>query len=96
MSGDPSSGSGSKASLHPDGTTCREGTRSVPSDWTPCCDVFGGHVDTCEFDVRYEFWPQRDGWFVAIAESAGGGGIEIHWCPHCGKRLSGQYLQRAN
>ncbi len=74
---------------HADGTECKEGTRSVPDGWIPCCEAFAGHVDTCDFDIRYEYWRSRDGWFVAIAESAGGGGIEISYCPHCGTELTG-------
>jgi hypothetical protein len=77
------------SSPHADGTTCLEGTRSVPPDWTPCCDEFPGHVDTCAYDIRYEFWPRRNEWFIAIAETAGGGGIRIGWCPHCGTKLAG-------
>lgn len=69
------------ASLHPDGTAGLEGTRSVPGDWTPCCDSLAGHVETCAYDIRYEFWPGANQWVIAIAESAGGGGIGIGWVP---------------
>jgi hypothetical protein len=77
------------SSPHADGTTCLEGTRSVPESWTPCCETFAAHVDTCAYDIRYEFWPRRSEWFIAIAASAGGGGIQIAWCPHCGTKLTG-------
>ena len=74
--------------VHADGTECLEGTRRVPDAWQPCCEVFAGHVDTCAHDLRYEFWEGTSRWYIATAESAGGGGIEIGWCPHCGQRLS--------
>ena len=75
---------------HADGTECLEGTRSVPDGWTQCCETFGGHVESCAFDIRYEFWPAPyDGWVIVISESAGGGGTMIRWCPHCGTELGG-------
>lgn len=72
---------------HPDGTICKEGTESIPDDFQPCCEIFGGHIKTCEFDLRYEWWPRSEKWVIAIAESAGGGGIDIAYCPHCGASL---------
>jgi hypothetical protein len=36
--------------------------------------------------VRYE-WHASTGWRIAIAEIAGGGGIGIKHCPHCGTGL---------
>ena len=71
--------------LHPDGTTCLEGTTCVPEGFTPCCEIFGGHIDTCAHDLRYECW--ESGWVIRIADAAGGGGISITFCPHCGIEL---------
>jgi hypothetical protein len=72
---------------HTDGTRCKEGTRDVPPDFAPCCDDFAAHLDTCEYDVRYEWWPGQRMWVIAIAEAAGGGGVHMAHCPHCGTRL---------
>ncbi len=72
---------------HADGTPCKAGTRNVPDGFTPCCTIFGGHLDSCEYDVRYEWWPTQRFWVIAIAESAGGGGVWIGHCPHCGTTL---------
>jgi hypothetical protein len=73
--------------LHPDGTACPEGTRRVPRGWSACCAFFEGHTRTCYFDIRYEWWSRNKSWFVIIAPEAGGGGIEISFCPHCGSKL---------
>ena len=72
---------------HSDGTTCNEGTSSVPEGYTPCCGTFEAHTRACEFDIRYEWWAKDSKWVIAIADTAGGGGIEIGYCPHCGMRL---------
>lgn len=72
---------------HADGTPCKEGTSSIPRGFVPCCAEFSGHLTTCDFDVRYEWWPKQRHWVIAIAEVAGGGGIRIAYCPHCGARL---------
>ncbi len=72
---------------HEDGTTCLEGTSSVPAGYSPCCATFGGHVETCVYDLRYEWWPRQRCWVIAVAENAGGGGIMIRYCPHCGHDL---------
>lgn len=72
---------------HSDGTKCLEGTSSIPKNYKPCCETFLGHTVTCSFDVRYEYWKKSKQWVIAIAESAGGGGITIKYCPHCGKKL---------
>ena len=74
--------------LHHDGTVCLEGTRIIPIDFNPCCEVFARHLDTCTFDIRYEYWSKSLEWVIIIAESAGGGGITIKYCPHCGSELS--------
>ena len=76
-------------SKHTDGTECLEGTKLVPTGFVPCCDVLGGHTSSCAFDIRYEWWSKSGRWVIAIAQSAGGGGIEIRFCPHCGAELVG-------
>jgi hypothetical protein len=81
---------------HADGTVCLEGTRSVPRSFAPCCEAFEGHLATCSFDVRYEWWSKARTWVIAIAESAGGGGITISYCPHCGSRLDERKAARAS
>lgn len=73
---------------HSDGTICLEGISSVPAGYVPCCETFVGHTATCAYDVRYEWWAKPRHWVIAIAESAGGGGITISFCPHCGANLS--------
>jgi len=72
---------------HTDGSACKEGTRDLPADFAPCCEIFGAHVATCEYDIRYEWWPEQRFWVIAIAAGAGSGGIWIGHCPHCGQRL---------
>ncbi|HNT78321.1 MAG TPA: hypothetical protein PKH77_25195 [Anaerolineae bacterium] len=72
---------------HPNGTPCLEGTAYVPQDFRPCCDLFAAHTTTCVYDLRYEWWPRSRQWVIALAKAAGGGGIVIHYCPHCGARL---------
>jgi hypothetical protein len=72
----------------------------VPPRFRHCCEVFRAHTTTCELDVRYEWWPKANRWFIAILDSAGGGGIEIGFCPHCGRQLehhgsSNRPLERA-
>ena len=84
--------------LHADGSECREGTARVPAPFAPCCDAFHEHVIACEFDIRYEWWQSQDTWVIVIAESAGGGGVAISYCPHCGTKLggsekSGRYIE---
>ena len=80
---------------HPDGTLCLEGISSLPPDSQPCCEVFAGHTATCAHDLRYEWWRKSRRWVIAIAESAGGGGIMIRYCPHCGTPLVGDQLTQA-
>jgi len=77
-----------RAATHRDGSACPEGTRTIPRAFKPCCPEFGSHTLTCYHDVRYEWWPKQGGWFTVIAPSAGGGGIAISFCPHCGSRLT--------
>jgi len=77
--------------LHSDGTKCKEGTASVPARFVPCCETFANHTTACELDVRYEWWREKRQWVIAIAESAGGGGIRIAHCPHCGSRLGSKH-----
>lgn len=76
-------------SVHSDGTPCKEGTANVPAGFAPCCDMFGSHTSTCDYDVRYEWWSKSRQWVISISESAGGGGIQIFYCPHCGTCLDG-------
>lgn len=71
---------------HADGSVCPEGTKAVPPGWVPCCETFEGHTIACYHDIRYE-WSAQHGWITAIAPDAGGGGIEMGFCPHCGMRL---------
>jgi hypothetical protein len=80
---------------HDDGTVCAEGTRRVPRAFKACCAVFAARVTACHHDIRYEWWARRKGWFIAIAEAAGGGGIAISFCLHCGTRLSPQPRRRS-
>lgn len=74
---------------HSDGSICLEGTRRVPENFKSCCNEFESHTDACTFDIRYEWWGNPQGWFIPIVPSAGGGGIAIGYCPHCGKKLDG-------
>jgi hypothetical protein len=76
-----------KNSRHIDGTPCKEGTRRVPVGFRACCAAFRGHVSTCDYDLRYEWWKIQRFWVITIAESAGGGGVVIRYCPHCGAEL---------
>ena len=80
---------------HPDGTLCLEGTTSLPPDFQPCCAVFAAHTATCAYDLRYEWRPKSRQWVIAIAEAAGGGGIVIAHCPHCGAPLASDLLTQA-
>jgi hypothetical protein len=85
-------------STHADGTSCPEGTYKLPRGFSACCDTFSYHTRACYFDVRYEWWTKYRGWYIVIAEMAGGGGIKIEFCPHCGTSLeklrSNNQLQR--
>lgn len=82
------------STVYPDGTVCLEGTKSVPKSYAPCCKVFHEHTRTCVYDIRYEWWPKSNHWVIAIVESAGGGGITMSYCLHCGARLMPQRQQR--
>jgi hypothetical protein len=72
---------------HIDGTRCKEGTRRVPPRFRACCAAFAGHLATCDYDLRYEWWQRQRFWVITIAEAAGGGGVVIRYCPHCGLEL---------
>ena len=74
--------------LHIDGSSCLEGTCKIPKRYNPCCKCFNDHTKTCEYDIRYEWWSKQKIWVIAIPKSAGGGGIKITFCPHCGKKLN--------
>lgn len=73
--------------LHPDGSQCPEGTKKVPRFFKACCEDFALRTKACYHDIRYEWWTKHKGWFIQIAPSAGGGGIQIKYCPHCGTKL---------
>lgn len=85
--------SASPLPLHADGIPCPEGTQRLPRDGKLCCEAFRARTLACFFDVRYEWWPNHRGWFTLINPSAGGGGIAMNFCPHCGERLPGRLHQ---
>ena len=72
---------------HADGSVCLEGTRKLPLNFSACCKQFETHTVACVHDVRYE-WTAASGWRIAIADFAGGGGLAIRHCPHCGANLA--------
>jgi hypothetical protein len=74
---------------HPDGSPCLEGTKSVPEGYVPCCQDFDYGTTRCAYDVRYEYWKENNEWVIVIVEAAGGGGVLISYCPHCGAPLKG-------
>lgn len=74
---------------HIDGSPCPEGTAQLPRRHRFCCEDFRQRAHACYFDVRYEWWPRQRGWFNVISPDAGGGGIAMAFCPHCGARLQG-------
>jgi hypothetical protein len=79
---------GERPRRHTDGSVCLEGTKSVPEGYAPCCESFDYRTTRCAYDIRFEYWKERDIWVIPIVDSAGGGGIEISYCPHCGAQLS--------
>lgn len=78
-----------KRQLHTDGTVCLEGTRRVPKAFAPCCDQFKYRTTACDSDIRYEWWSKRKIWVTKISDIAGGGGVVMSYCPHCGRKLKG-------
>lgn len=74
---------------HLDGSPCPEGTARAPRRHEFCCDEFQDRTLACYFDVRYEWWSRQRGWFNVISPEAGGGGIAMQYCPHCGTKLGG-------
>jgi hypothetical protein len=72
---------------HSNGSTCLEGTQSVPKGFVACCEIFAEHTKACVEDIRYEWWSRSKQWVIAIVETSGGGGITISFCPHCGQKL---------
>jgi hypothetical protein len=68
---------------------CPEGAQRLPADGAICCNDFRERTLACFFDIRYEYWPAYAGWFVIISPDAGGGGVAINFCPHCGLKLEG-------
>lgn len=84
--------------IHADGSVCPEGIQRIQRGKKLCCEEFEARTLACFFDIRYEWWPSYRGWFTIIQPSAGGGGVAMNFCPHCGKRLpgrkrSGRYLE---
>jgi hypothetical protein len=75
--------------LHTDGTICLEGTQRLPRRFEACCPAFLQRTLACDLDIRYEWWSGQRSWFILISPAAGGGGIAISYCPHCGVRLQG-------
>jgi hypothetical protein len=73
--------------LHADGSICLEGIKRVPRNFKPCCDFFKLHTTSCAYDIRFEWWSKKKIWVIPISDEAGGGGINILFCPHCGKKL---------
>jgi len=49
--------------------------------------MFADHTQSRVYDVRYEWWSKTRAWVVLISDAAGGGGIAISFCPHCGAAL---------
>ncbi len=72
---------------HSDGSPCLEGVQSIPKDFVACCETFTEHTKACAYDIRYEWWSNSEQWIIAISDSAGGGGVTISFCPHCGQKL---------
>jgi hypothetical protein len=76
-----------QSSLHADGTPCLAGTQQVPENFVSCCADFAGHVALCVSDVRYEWYAKQKIWVIAVGAEAGGGGVEMSYCPHCGAKV---------
>lgn len=60
----------------------------MPNDFSACCEAFEAQTNSCYYDIRYEWDSEGNEWCIAIPESAGGGGILISYCPHCGACLN--------
>ena len=75
---------------HIDGSPCPEGEQRLAPDGALCCAAFEARTRACYFDIRYEYWVSQGGWFIIIQPDAGGGGVAINNCPHCGARLAGE------
>ena len=73
---------------HSSGETCPEESRKVPERFKVCCPIFDGHTRSCYYDIRYEYVFKAKFWGIVIPPEAGGGHIEISYCPHCGSRLA--------
>lgn len=73
---------------HLDGSPCYEGVQRCPSTGGPCCETFEDHTVACVYDIRYEWWEDKGFWVIPIPFLAGGGGIKISYCPHCGTDLT--------
>jgi ribA/ribD-fused uncharacterized protein len=71
---------------HTDGAPCKEGKQRVSPGYQPCCVIFDQRTLSCEADVRYEYWEGTNtGWKILCHD---GSGIEMGFCPHCGKNLN--------
>lgn len=77
-------------STHLDGSLCPEGTAQLPANRVLCCREFEARTTACYYDVRYEWQRRRRNWVIAIPPDAGGGGVAITHCPHCGAKLAGR------
>lgn len=78
---------------HIDGSPCPEGEQRLPAAGALCCAAFTARTYACYFDIRYEYWASQQNWFIVIQPDAGGGGIAISHCPHCGTKLQGDGLE---
>jgi hypothetical protein len=72
---------------HSEGAVCLEGMKRVPLTYNPCCGSFAAHVVAHCHDMRFEWSAIQRRWVAVIAPEAGGGVIEIQFCPFCGTQL---------
>lgn len=73
-----------KLKKHLDGSVCLEGTRLLPKEYKPCCNMFASHTSTCTHDLRYQYSEKFNSWSIALQD---GSGIMIKYCPHCASKL---------
>lgn len=84
-----------KPLVHDDGSVCLEGTRRVPARYKPCCRAFDRLTTNCKFDIRAEWWAGRRKWYVLLCDG-GSSGLELNYCPFCGKKLPGRLWKQDN